>query len=95
MRVVALNGVFVPFAGFNDCLTRLNMGLAMAQAVSRRPLTAETRVCARASPCGICGGQSDTRQVFFCELFIFPSQYHSTVALHTHSCYLKDEQSAR
>jgi hypothetical protein len=31
---------------------------AMAQAVSRRPLTAETRVCARVSPCGICGGQS-------------------------------------
>jgi hypothetical protein len=28
----------------------------MAQAVSSRPLTAEARV----SPCGICGGRSDT-----------------------------------
>jgi hypothetical protein len=31
-------------------------GRAMAQAVSRRPLTAEVR--SRVSPCGICGGQS-------------------------------------
>jgi hypothetical protein len=29
----------------------------MAQAVSRRPLTAEDRVHARVSSCGICGGQ--------------------------------------
>jgi len=29
----------------------------MAQAVSRQPLTAETRVRSRLSPCGICGGQ--------------------------------------
>jgi hypothetical protein len=28
----------------------------MAQAVSRRPLTAEDRVHARVIPCGICGG---------------------------------------
>jgi hypothetical protein len=32
----------------------------MAQAVSRRPLTAEARVRSRVSPCGICGGQSGT-----------------------------------
>ena len=31
---------------------------AVAQAVSRRPLTAEARVLSRVSPCGICGGQS-------------------------------------
>jgi hypothetical protein len=30
----------------------------MAQEVSRRPLTAEARVHARVSSCGICGGQS-------------------------------------
>jgi hypothetical protein len=29
---------------------------AMAQAVSRRPLTAEARVRSRVSPCRICGG---------------------------------------
>jgi hypothetical protein len=32
----------------------------MAQAVSRRPLTTKTRVRARVSPFGICGGESDT-----------------------------------
>jgi hypothetical protein len=32
----------------------------MAQAVSRRPLTAESRVRARAIPCGIYFGQSGT-----------------------------------
>jgi hypothetical protein len=32
----------------------------VAQAVSRRPLTAEARVRSRVSPCGICGGQSGT-----------------------------------
>jgi hypothetical protein len=31
---------------------------AMAQAVTRRPFTAETRVRTRVSPCGICFGQS-------------------------------------
>jgi hypothetical protein len=31
----------------------------MAQAVSRRPSTAEARARSRVSPCGICGGQSD------------------------------------
>jgi hypothetical protein len=35
-------------------------GRAMAQAVSRRPLTAEVRVHSRVSPCVICGGQSGT-----------------------------------
>ena len=32
----------------------------MAQAVSRRPFTAEARVRSQVSPCGICGGQSGT-----------------------------------
>jgi hypothetical protein len=36
------------------------MGRAMAQAVSRRPLTAEARVLDLVNPCGICGGQSGT-----------------------------------
>jgi hypothetical protein len=30
----------------------------VAQTVSRRPLTAESRVRIRVSPCGICGGRS-------------------------------------
>jgi hypothetical protein len=36
----------------------------MAQAVSRRPLTAEPRVRSRASPCGVFGGQSGTGKGF-------------------------------
>jgi hypothetical protein len=34
-----------------------SLGRAISQAISRRPLTAETRVHARVSSCGICGGQ--------------------------------------
>jgi hypothetical protein len=57
----------------------LLVGRAMAQAVSRWPLTAEARVRARVNPCGICGGQSGTGQVFS-EFFGFPCKYHSTIA---------------
>jgi hypothetical protein len=39
-------------------------GRAMAQAVSRRPLTAESRVRIRVNPCGICGVQSGTTTGF-------------------------------
>jgi hypothetical protein len=61
------------------------MGRDVAQVVSYRPLTAETRVRSRVNPCGICGGQSDTGTGFFPEFFGFPlSIYHSTVALQTH-----------
>jgi hypothetical protein len=60
------------------------MGRAMAQAVSRRPLTAEARVRARVNPCGICGGQSGTGTGFSLSSSVFPCRYHSTVALQTH-----------
>jgi hypothetical protein len=53
----------------------------MSQAVSRRPLTAESLVRDRVNPYGFCGGQSGTGTGFFSE---FPCQYHSTVALQTH-----------
>jgi hypothetical protein len=52
----------------------------MAQAVSRRPLTADARVRSRVSTCGICGGQSGTGTGFSPSTSIFPCQIHSTGA---------------
>jgi hypothetical protein len=52
----------------------------MAQAVSRRPTTAEARVRSRVSPCGICGGQSGTVIGFSPSTSVFPCQFHSTGA---------------
>jgi hypothetical protein len=52
-------------------------GRAMAQAVGRRPPTAEARVRSRVSPCGICG---DTGTGFSPSSSVFPCQFHSTGA---------------
>jgi hypothetical protein len=56
----------------------------MAQAVSRLPLTMKARVRARLNLCGICSGQSETGTGFPKSSLVFPCQYHSTVAFHTH-----------
>jgi hypothetical protein len=52
----------------------------MAQAVSRRPLTAEARVRSRVSPCGICDGQSGTGTGYSPSTSVFPCQFHSARA---------------
>jgi hypothetical protein len=52
-------------------------GRAMAQAVSRRPPTAEGRVRSWLGLCGICGGQSGTRTGFSPSASVFPCQFHS------------------
>jgi hypothetical protein len=54
----------------------------MVQAVSSRSVTAEARI--RDSACGTCGGRSGSGTGFSPSSSVFPCQYHSTVALHTH-----------
>jgi hypothetical protein len=49
--------------------------LADAQAVIRRPSTAEARVRSRASPCGVCGGQSGTGTGFSPSCRFFPVNF--------------------
>jgi hypothetical protein len=65
----------------DTCLT-LSGGRAMAQAVSRRPLTAEARVRSQFSPCGICSGQSGTGTGFSPEYFSFP------LSISFHRCFI-------
>ena len=52
----------------------------MAQAVSRRSLTAEARVRSRVALCGICGGQCGTWTGFSPSTSVFLCQFHSTGA---------------
>jgi hypothetical protein len=59
------------------CIVKLT-GRVMAHAVSRRSLTAESRVRARVNPFGVCGGQSGTGTGFLRVFSVFPCQYHST-----------------
>jgi hypothetical protein len=61
---------------FGTCHTNYCMlGCAMAQVVSRQPLTAEARVRVRVNPRGICGGQSGTGTGFSLISLVFPYQY--------------------
>jgi hypothetical protein len=52
----------------------------MAQAVSRRPLTAEARIRSLVSPCGVYGGQSGTGTGFSPSTSVLPCQFNSTGA---------------
>jgi hypothetical protein len=57
----------------------------MAQAVSRRPLTAKAQFRVRVCLYGICGGYSDTGTGFHLSSLVFLCQYNSTKSLHTHT----------
>jgi hypothetical protein len=65
------------------------MGRAMAQAVSLRPLTTESRFRARVTPCEIFGGRSGT-ETGFSELFGFP--FNVIPPSRSILIYLGDEQ---
>jgi hypothetical protein len=52
----------------------------MAQAISRRPPTAEARVRSRFGPCVICGGQCGTGTGFSMSTLVFPCKFLSTSA---------------
>jgi hypothetical protein len=55
----------------------LSRGHAIAQAVRRRPLTAEARVPARVIPCGICSGHVALGQISFqVLLFLLSTSFH-------------------
>jgi hypothetical protein len=54
------------------------LGRAMAQAVTRRPLTVEARIRSRVSPRRICGGQSGTGTGLSPSTSAFPCRFHCT-----------------
>jgi hypothetical protein len=54
----------------------------MAEAVSRRPLTAEAR-CRSVSPGGICGGQRDSGTGVSPSTWVFPVNFIPTVLKYT------------
>jgi hypothetical protein len=59
----------------------LCFGRAMAQPVSRQLTTVEAQVQSKASPCGICGGQSGTGTGFSPSTLVFLDHGPSTNAL--------------
>jgi hypothetical protein len=70
---------------------KTDYGRAMTQAIIHRPLTAEARVRARASPRGICGGQNGTGTGLSPSSSVLPSQYNSSW-LSNLIYHLEDEQ---
>jgi hypothetical protein len=65
-------------------ISSLFHGRAMAQVVSRRPLTAEARVRSQVITCEICGGQNGYNRVFS-QYFSFPCHNHYTNAPYSSS----------
>jgi hypothetical protein len=57
----------------------------MGQAVSGHGVMVDVQVQSRASPCGVCGGQSGIGTVFFVSLSfsVLPCQHYSAYAKHS------------
>jgi hypothetical protein len=70
-------------------------GSAIAQAVSRRLLTAEARIRAQVRLCKICGGQRGTGTGFTPTSSVLPCQYHFIVAAYPLLYHLVDGQRSR
>ena len=62
---------------------KASLSRAMAQAVSRRSLTAETRFRSCVSPCDICGRQNGNKVGFSPNTSVFPCQDRAINATHT------------
>jgi hypothetical protein len=60
------------------------VGRVISQAISRRPVTTEAWVRAQVSTRGICGEQIGTGTGFSPSCLVFPCQYNSSLAVHTH-----------
>jgi hypothetical protein len=70
------------------CLETKTSVTALAQAVSRRSVTAEARVRSQADPCGICGGQNSTQTGFSRSNAVLPYQYHSNNTPYVHISFI-------
>ena len=70
-------------------------GCAMALMVSRRLLTAESRVQCQVSPCEICSGQSGSPIRIFLSISVLPYQYHSENAPYTSSPTCSSQQKGK
>jgi len=76
---------------------RAEIRLQLTPAVSGGPLTADDRVRAKVSPCGICGGRSGIEKDFSPSTVVHPCQYQYTSAPHLSSStclsYQKDKRA--
>jgi hypothetical protein len=87
-RIYVWKGLFMHFLLSKICLFFNSLeGRAMAQAVSRRPLTAEVRFRAWLSPCVICCGRSDTGTGFSPSSSVFPCQCHSSMTPYSYNTW--------